>query len=258
MSQPTLGQWGLHPTGPGSGAQVAARANATFNALLSEHSGATEPIYKVVGTTWADTSAAGKITRKYWTGSAWRTLMVIDTATGSITLTGSGWREIYNIRTTAVGGAIIIPIPSDVYKLHIEASFFTTVADTFVMGRISQDNGTTYLQAADQYRARYGGSNGAAWFASGDVTESYMRVGAAAGPTVPAITSIEIDLWNDLAASKGTTWRSEHSGFHSTQFNNVNLSSGYTRNQTGRPTHLMLYPLSGQIAAGSTVIVEGR
>jgi hypothetical protein len=181
------------------------------------------------------------------------------TAAQARSVIGVLWREIYSIRTAVAVSAIIIPIPTDVYKLHIEASCFATVADSFVMGRISQDGGATYLSAADAYRTRYGGNSTNTMFASNDVQEAYMRVGAAAGAAIAAISSIEVDVWNDtVAGTKATAWRSEHSGFHSTNAGSWVFSTGYCRVQTARPTHLMLFPLSGQIAAGSTVFVEGR
>lgn len=88
MSQPTPGEWGLHPTGPGNGAQVAARANGSFNALLSSHSGNTAPGYAVAGTRWLDTSNGAAWAMKVYDGVDWNTEWVLNPTTGKFRLVG--------------------------------------------------------------------------------------------------------------------------------------------------------------------------
>lgn len=73
--------FGLHPTGPASGSEVAQRANASFNALLTDNSGPTEPLYKDTGTTWLDTANASIWYAKRWDGAAWIVQDLIDPVT---------------------------------------------------------------------------------------------------------------------------------------------------------------------------------
>lgn len=81
MSQAT--QFGLPLTGPMTGSQVAARANATTDALLSSNSGTAAPAYRVRGTLWEDTTAG---VLKKWDGTAW--VSVLEPATQAETDAG--------------------------------------------------------------------------------------------------------------------------------------------------------------------------
>lgn len=89
MSQPA--NWGVPQTGPQTPNTMASRMQGSLDALLSDHSGASAPTYKVVGTRWADTSVAGTITVKQWDGSGWRSLYAVDIATGTVTHLGDAY-----------------------------------------------------------------------------------------------------------------------------------------------------------------------
>jgi hypothetical protein len=89
MSQPA--NWGVPQAGPQTPNTMASRMQGSLDALLSDHSGAAAPAYKVAGTRWADTSVAGTITVKQWDGSAWRALYSIDIATGIVTHLGDAY-----------------------------------------------------------------------------------------------------------------------------------------------------------------------
>ena len=90
MSQPTAAEWGLHPTGPGRGTDVASRANKSFNALLSSHSGDTAPTYAVEGTRWLDTAVATAWAMKIYGGGNWWTEWILNPSTGTFAM-GDPW-----------------------------------------------------------------------------------------------------------------------------------------------------------------------
>jgi len=88
MSQAT--QWGQQASGPATMAQISARANASFNALLSMHSGTSRPDYAVGGTDWLDTTGItiGAITgawvQKLWDGADDIAMAFIDASNNAM------------------------------------------------------------------------------------------------------------------------------------------------------------------------------
>lgn len=138
MTQPAI--WGVPQSGPATPSAVAARMQASLDALLSENSGAAAPAYKVLGTRWADTSVAGTITVKQWDGGAWRALYSVNTTSGLITLSGDG---------SALTG---ISIPGLFYKADPTSCAFTKTGVGTVSlkaGTKIEVNGQTYTFATD-------------------------------------------------------------------------------------------------------------
>ncbi len=84
MSQPT--NWAVPTVGPQTPTAMAQRMKDSLDGLLSSHSGATAPAYRVVGTIWCDTATANRLIYKVWDGSAWVTFLTINTSTDAARL----------------------------------------------------------------------------------------------------------------------------------------------------------------------------
>ncbi|NZD50549.1 hypothetical protein [Rhizobium leguminosarum] len=108
MSQATT--FSVPTTGPATPSLMAARIDDSLKALLSSHSGASRPAYAVSGTCWVSTATAGQLKIYLYDGGSDRLLMVVDTATGAITMSGLG---------TAINAATAKTAPTGADKLGI-------------------------------------------------------------------------------------------------------------------------------------------
>lgn len=134
-------EWGLHPTGPANGTQVAARANATFNALLSSNSGPSAPGYAERGTIWEDTSEDAL---KRLDGSNWRTIAMLDNV------------GLVRIHTETVDGAVSavdFTLPEGYDEFVLRALNVRGSADALLALRVSTDGGSTYMSSSN-YRVQ--------------------------------------------------------------------------------------------------------
>lgn len=111
MSQPT--QWGVAIVGPKTPTAMAQDMKNSLDALLSYHSGATAPAYKVSGTIWCDTATADRLIYKVWDGSAWVPYLTVNTSTDSARVTA------INPVTTLASGATanLGSVESDVIEI---------------------------------------------------------------------------------------------------------------------------------------------
>lgn len=84
MSQPAT--WGVATVGPKTPTAMAQDMKASLDGLLSCHSDATAPAYRVTGTIWCDTATANRLIYKVWDGSEWVVFLTINTATDAARL----------------------------------------------------------------------------------------------------------------------------------------------------------------------------
>ena len=105
MSQPA--DWGVPGTGPATPTAYASRDNGSFDALLSQHIGASRPSYAVQGTFWLkDTGASPQVIEKYfYDGTNDILIASFDVATSKVSFT--------KFVGSAVASAATIVIPSD-------------------------------------------------------------------------------------------------------------------------------------------------
>ena len=152
MSQATT--WGMQSSAPAARADVAARINASLDALLSSHSGAAAPAYKLLGTKWADTSVAGTITIKMWDGGAWRALYAVNTATGDITVFSANLATL-NGNETLTNKTLTSPTVNGT-----PVGVVSTGAQTLIATEKAQVQANIGLKAANFGRVRLSTQNG--------------------------------------------------------------------------------------------------
>lgn len=83
-----------------SGTELATFLNEFKASLLTTHSGPVEPSYKLVGTSWLDSSVAGKLTLKNYDGTQWVTEYTIDTVAHTISFGGNNPTASFTINRT--------------------------------------------------------------------------------------------------------------------------------------------------------------
>ncbi|MBB3020659.1 hypothetical protein FHR70_003745 [Microvirga lupini] len=212
MSQAT--NWQIPIIGPMTPSTFAGRLRDNFNALLSEHSGSTEPSYKVVGTTWADTSVAGVITRKYWDGSAWRTLMTINTATGVISYAGPQTTDV-----TVAAPFVDFTLSPGFRSYRLTFSEVQGAVNNAQLAlRVSENDGASYRSTSGDYLKQM----------NYNTTASGIATISASTETMPLITA-PIDNSNALNGASGCL--TIHPGSASKRFS-VNLQSEAIINAT--------------------------
>lgn len=85
---------------------MAQRIDDSFDALLSQNSGATAPSYAVEGTFWADTSSAGFVTLRIYDGADWTPVLVLNKSTNTVRFVSVNPEvQIASAATVAIGAA---------------------------------------------------------------------------------------------------------------------------------------------------------
>lgn len=164
MSQATI--WGVQTEGPAGPTPVTLRINASLNAILSQHSGATAPAYATVGTPWLDTSGSPYLLKVY-DGASWIEWAQLDTSAHTFTLSGSS--EVTIADVTGLEDALSGKVPT---SRTVSAGGIATG------GGALSSNQTITVPAASQGEAEAGTENTKAMTA--------LRVAQAITEQVPA------------------------------------------------------------------------
>lgn len=105
------------------------RADASFDALLSSHSGATRPTYAVQGTIWHDTDLLASTPLFFYDGTVNRVILVED-ADGNIDLSG----DYVSTTATTVAALPTSPAPTTGARAFVTDANATTFNSVVAAG----------------------------------------------------------------------------------------------------------------------------